>query len=92
MTVFWQITFQARKGFAPDAVSAGTFFAPEMCGLQKNVKQPEGQCSGSNGTVECQSVNTITTVFLGNKGEYTDARKDRNCNNKNCFHMLPVML
>lgn len=59
--------------------------------LQKDIEQPEDECSGSDGTVECQSVNTLAPEFLGNKGKYTNTGKDRNCNNKNCLHTLPVM-
>lgn len=60
--------------------------------LQKDIEQPENECPGSDGTVEYQSGSTPAPKFLGNKGKYTNTSKDRNCNNKNCFHTLPVTL
>jgi len=44
--------------------------------LQNEIEQPEDECSGSDGTVECQSGNAIAPEFLGNKGKYTNTDKD----------------
>jgi len=77
MIASWQITSPAKN----EKLDAFLFAA-----LQQNVQQPECKRSGSNGTIECQSVNAFAAVFFGNKSKHGEAGKYRQGDNYNCFH------